>query len=335
MADTAPARSMPKKPTPLEAFELNMGDAVWMTDLAEALANQRTKGIYSSTRERLGDALRLSQADRAAMDVAESDDFYVIIKRGSTMSRDRLQDRTALLRHAVVAACAATETYFADKLIALVRPMLRTANTATNPLPRALRELPLTLGDLVDLDHNYQRTRHGLSEKILVPHIQRQSSVEPDGLVKVLALAGQAKLFTAIDAELGWEKGTCNPRMSAIAKRRNVIAHTGDRKGRGRNTLTTVDTRAMTDDLTAIVHAADKILSPAPPMPRRPDRSEAVYTALTRCPEPITAGELAELAGAPKTTIAALLSKWCNEQDDDAPFPHVERVERGKYLYNP
>ncbi len=85
MPNVTPARKLPKKPTPLEPFELNMAAAVRMVDLAEPLANQRSKGIYSSTGERLGDALRLTQAERSEIDVAESDDFYIIIKRGSTL----------------------------------------------------------------------------------------------------------------------------------------------------------------------------------------------------------------------------------------------------------
>ena len=122
--------------------------------------------------------------------------------------------------------------------------------------------------------------------------------------------------------------------MSAIAKRRNVIAHTGDRKGRGRNTLSIEETRAITDDLTAIVHAAENILTP-PPAPKRPDRSVEVHAALKTCSEPVTAAELADLCGAPKPSVAALLSKWSADNFNDDRFPGVERVSRGRYLYQP
>lgn len=322
-------------PSPLAVFETNMADAVWMIDLAEALANQRVKGIYSSTRDRLGDALRMSQAERAAIDVAESDDFYIIIKRNSSMTRDRLQDRTVLLRHAVVAACAATETYFADKVLEVVRPMLRTDKTASGDLPPRLRGITLSIGDLVDIDHRYTYRRRGLTETIIGPFIQERASVDPGALGEVLALAGHKGVFKAIDAELGWTKGTCEARMTAIAKRRNLIAHTGDRKGRGRSSLSSDEARSMADDLTAIVHRAELILTPVPSTTRRVDRSESVYAALTRCSGAVTAAELAELADAPRNTVATLLAKWSKDEDDDARFPHVERVDRGRYLYNP
>jgi hypothetical protein len=335
MADTAPARKMPKKPTPIEAFELNMADAVWMVDLAEALDNRRKRSPYKPTREKLGQALKLSKADQDGMDILESDDFVVIIKRGSDVTRESLEDRTVLLRHAVVAACAATETYFADKLLEIVRPMLRTNHTASGELPPRLRNITLTLGALVDIDHRYTYRRRGLTETIVAPFIEERASVDPSVLGELFSLAGHRNVFKTIEQSLGWDKGWCERRMTEITKRRNVIAHTGDRKGRGRNTLEPDETRSMTDDLIAIVHEADKILTPAPKEPRRPERSEAVYLALTRCAEPVTAAELAELSGAPRTTVAGLLSTWCVDQDEEARFPHVERVARGLYRYNP
>ena len=47
MPNVTPARKLPKKPTPLEPFELNRAAAVRVVDLAEPLANQRSKGIQA------------------------------------------------------------------------------------------------------------------------------------------------------------------------------------------------------------------------------------------------------------------------------------------------
>jgi len=318
----------------LEAFELSIGDAVWMIELAEALDNQRKKRLYRQTRERLGEALRMPRGDWDSIDVVESDDFFIVIKPGADITRKSLEDRSALLRHAVVAACAATETYFADKITELVRPSLWSVNTATTPLPRNLREIPLTVGDMVDIDHSFEKRRRGLTETVVVPFIQLKASVDPTGLGQILALTPVKSFFTTVDRHLDWERGYCQTRMSAIAKRRNVIAHTGDRQGRGRNTLSIEETRDMTDDLTAIVHAAERILTPQP-TPKRPDRSVEVHAALVTCSEPVTAADLAELCGAPRPTVATLLSRWSAADFNDDRFPGVVRISRGRYLFQP
>lgn len=335
MTEASRKRGAPKKQTPIEAFELNMADAVWMVELAEALDNQRTKRTYRQTRERVGEALRIPKADWDAIEVVESDDFFVIIKRNSDISRESLQDRTVLLRHAVVAACAAAETYFADKVTDLVRPQLRAVNTARSDLPRRLREINLSVGDVVDLDHDYRRLRRGLAERVVLPHIQTKASVDPAALGELLSLAAVKNFFGSVDHHAGWEKGRCHSRMTDIAQRRNVIAHTGDRKGRGRNSLGIDETRSITDDLTTIIHAAEKILTPEETGPRPPERSTAVYTALVRCADPVSAAELAELSGAPRNTVAGLLAAWTADGFADDRFPGVVRVARGRYRYEP
>ena len=202
MAGKTSRQGAPRKQSPLEAFELSLDDAVWMVELAEALGNQRQKRTYRQTRERLGEALRLPRGDWDAIDVVESDDFFVIIKRGSDITRESLEDRTVLLRHAVVAACAATETYFADKVTELVRPSLWSVNTATTPLPRHLREIPLTVGDMVDIDHKFEKRRRGLTETVVVPFIQLKASVDPAGLGQILALTSVRSFFTTVDNRL-------------------------------------------------------------------------------------------------------------------------------------
>jgi hypothetical protein len=327
-------RRPPPKPTPMEAFDLNMSDAIWMIELAEALDNQRPKGVYSNTRESLGTALRMTKSERDGFEVTESADFFVIIKPGSAMSRDSLQDRTALLRHAIVAACAATETFFADLIVDLVRPQLHAHRTRHTTLPRKLRDVTLTVGDAVDLDHRY-KSRRGLTEQVVGPYIRDKASVHPDSLGPLLQLAGHSDALKRIDRELQHEKGWSYQRMSEIAQRRNRIAHTGDRQGRGRKHLSAEEARSITDDLTAIVRAAEALLVPQRSTSTRVDHRPQLYDALVRQSEPVDAPFLAELTGIPKLTVSRFLNQWSKDDHDDSTYPGVIRVSRGRYLYVP
>ncbi len=326
---TTTRRRPPRKPTPMGAFDLNMGDAVWMIELAEALANQRSRGIYSGTRESLGTALRMTKKVQDGFEVMESDDFFVIIKPGSDVTLESLQDRTALLRHAIVAACAATETYFADRIIELVRPQLRAHRTRNGALPPRLRSIQLTVGEAIELDHQY-KNRRGLTERVVAPYIRERASVDPGALGEALSVAGHKGVFARIDAALEWPKGRCEKRMTEVANRRNVIAHTGDRAGRGRSPLSVDEARGITDDLTAIVHAAESLLAPPRTSASRVDHRPQLYDALVRQAEPVDAPFLAEVTGIPKPTVSRLLNQWSKDDHEDSTYPGVIRVSRGR-----
>ena len=91
------------KPTPVEAFELNIADAQWLLDTARSLTNQRSRRMRTEMREKVGEALGIAQRDRRTLDCIESSEVFVVIKPGGSVRRDHVKDLSALYRQAVEA----------------------------------------------------------------------------------------------------------------------------------------------------------------------------------------------------------------------------------------
>jgi hypothetical protein len=125
------------KPTPMEAFELNIADARWLIRSALVLQNQRVRRMRSELRTRNGDALRIPERDQERLDCIESDDLFIVIKPDSSIDRDHVAALDPLLRQSLVAACAALETYVADAACDRVGVVIR----SKGPLPRYLGQL--------------------------------------------------------------------------------------------------------------------------------------------------------------------------------------------------
>lgn len=70
-------------------------------------------------RERLGDALSLPQKYWDELECLENDRVFVTFKPGHATLREKLQEPNLrpLLRQALVAACAAIETFCADRVM--------------------------------------------------------------------------------------------------------------------------------------------------------------------------------------------------------------------------
>lgn len=249
----------------LLAFEVNMADAEWLVALAAALENQRVYRMRKELRSAIGSILRVPERQQGELDCIENGEIFIVFKPGSHYSRDSLRDRSALLRQAVVAGCAATETFFGDKVIEIVRPMLHSHRTRDHgSLPARLRAMQLDLGCFLAIDHDYERKRRGLTERVVVPYVSERVSVHPDALGHVLALTGISDPYRKIDRHLGRPPGFTNDSLRRIAERRNRIAHTGDRQGRGRAAITDIEVWTMLEELSDTVRAAERVLRPDP-----------------------------------------------------------------------
>jgi hypothetical protein len=108
-----------RKPKPIEIFELTIADA------------ERAKRMRRELRDKFGEAMRINSGERDKLDCLESDDLFVIFKPNSRLGRADFTDARPLLRQALVAACAAFETYLADKAMTKVTPLLAGEATLT------------------------------------------------------------------------------------------------------------------------------------------------------------------------------------------------------------
>jgi hypothetical protein len=147
------------------------------------LSNQRVRRMRRELRERLGDALSIPQKHRDDLECLENERVFVTFKPGHAGWRDRLTDvdLRPLLRQALVAGCAAVETFCADRVMERYSPAVKQA-----PPPSRLLELSLTVDQYLTIQERYQKTGWD-SDRWLswkcgrgpVPHRRRSASCSP------------------------------------------------------------------------------------------------------------------------------------------------------------
>src|SRR5262245_40785342 len=126
------------------AFDLNIADAMMLVELAKLLSNQRTRRMRIELRERIGQALSIPKRRWKEMQCLENDRVFVTFKPGYADFRERLhgENLRPLLRQALVAACAAIETFCADRVMELYSSAVK-----CNPQPPRLLGLTMTVED--------------------------------------------------------------------------------------------------------------------------------------------------------------------------------------------
>jgi hypothetical protein len=218
----------------LEAFQLNMGDAAMLVELVSLLRNQRTNRMRRELRERLGSALSLPKKDWDSLECLENDDVFLTFKPGRQQWRSKLNDEALkpLLRQAIVVACAAVETYVADRVMELYPPAMK-----ARPIPSRLLGLTMTVDDWLRIDQKYQRKGWGLRQ-IVELEVRQRSSPTPSVMGELFSMVNQRDLLKRVDLHRKLSKGSSAAQLETIRERRNRIAHQGDRQGRGRATIT-------------------------------------------------------------------------------------------------
>lgn len=156
----------PPKLTAREAFDLNLEDAEILVDLAKTLVNNRQRRMRREKRERLGDALSLPQKYWDELECLENDRVFVTFKPGHATLREKLQEPNLrpLLRQALVAACAAIETFCADRVMERYSTAI-----ASTPPPGGLLELSMTVGDYLAIQEKYEKRGWGLRREAVLP----------------------------------------------------------------------------------------------------------------------------------------------------------------------
>jgi hypothetical protein len=246
------------KPSAREAFNYNIEDAETLVLLADALRNQRSRRMRVELRDRLGEALGVARRDRDELDCIESADLFAVFQPGSRLSRDTFDERALrpLLRQALVAACAALETFVADRVMELYREALD-----SNERPSRLLALPMTVEDWLWIDETYQRKRWGLREVVEL-EVRQRASPAPVQIGEAFGIVGQKKLWRRVDARRKVKAGDSQVMLERLNARRNQIAHNGDRVGRGRAAISTDEVSSDLYLLVEIVDAIDRETQP-------------------------------------------------------------------------
>lgn len=122
--------------------------------------------------------------------------------------------------------------------------------------PRRLLDLPLNLEQVLRIEDAYERRGWG-RRKLIIDYLQGEASAHPDKIGEVFATVGKRKVWASVDRHRSVAAGTSHQQLKALAERRNAIAHTGDRRGRGRAPLSLQDVQAHVANATEIVQALD------------------------------------------------------------------------------
>ncbi|GAA2329137.1 HEPN domain-containing protein [Streptomyces kunmingensis] len=249
----------PPKLTAREAFDLNLEDAEILVDLAKTLVNNRQRKMRREKRERLGDALSLPQKYWDELECLENDRVFVTFKPGHATLREKLQEPNLrpLLRQALVAACAAIETFCADRVMERYSTAI-----ASTPPPGGLLELSMTVGDYLAIQEKYEKRGWGLRQ-VVEMEIRMRASPAPAQIGQLFSLVGEKKLMTRVDKRRKVAVNESTTELDRIVARRNLIAHTGDRSGRGRATITVDEVEADLATIVSIIDALDHETKPS------------------------------------------------------------------------
>jgi hypothetical protein len=242
------------KPTPIEVFNANMGDAERLIAFARSLTNGRKYGMRRELRESVGSALKLPKSQWDQLDCVESDDVFVVLKPGGAVKRDHFKEPELRppLRQAVVAISAAVESYVVEKACVHISKAL------DDPPPR-LKEVSLSLAEVMEIEQKYTRRRWG-HRAIVERHIENEASSDPAKIGKVLATVGLRDFWSKVDSKRGTKKGSSEVQLRELYERRNKIAHTGDRTPTGWSPLALDEVEAYFANAKSIVEALEAVL---------------------------------------------------------------------------
>ncbi|MFF6888728.1 HEPN domain-containing protein [Streptomyces sp. NPDC012421] len=245
----------PPKMSARDAFNLNMQDAEMLVELAKLLSNQRVRRMRVELRQRLGSALSLPQKYWDDLECLENERVFVTFKPGHAEWRERLDEPNLrpLLRQALVAACAAIETFCADRVMELYPAAIK-----KDPPPSRLLELSLTVDDYLAIEKKYTKKGWGLRQVVEL-EVRQRASPAPAQIGQLFSLVDKKKLFTQIDKIRKVAKEASTQELDRIVERRNLIAHTGDRSGRGRATISVAEVEADLAIIVEIIDALDQL----------------------------------------------------------------------------
>ena len=209
-----------RKPKSREAFDLNMSDAETLVAIARLLENQRSNRMRAELRTRIGNALRIPKAKHADLECLENSQVFITFKPGSAHLRGGLaqEELRPLLRQAIVAGCAAVETYVADRTMELLGPVLRAKEK-----PSRLLELTMTVQQYLKVQ-SYQRPNWGLRD-LIEDQVLLKASTAPSSIGMLMSMVGIHRVWTAVDVKRGVPSDPRSPtsaHLSQVFGRRTV-----------------------------------------------------------------------------------------------------------------
>lgn len=246
------------KPTAREAFDDNIADAETLVLLADSLRNKRVRRMRLEKRGTVGEALGIRKRDWDRLDCIESEDLFAVFSPESRLDRGTFQEKALrpLLRQALVAGCAALETFVGDRVMELLGAVLD-----SDEKPTRLLDLAMTVEDWLWIEENYKRKRWGLRE-VIEWEVRNIASPAPAQIGQAFGIVGQKKLWKRVDARRKVANGDSEKTLSRLYERRNQIAHSGDRVGRGRATISSAEVSGDLECLVEIVNALDTETAP-------------------------------------------------------------------------
>lgn len=243
------------KPTASEAFISNIADADRLLSYARAFQNSRKYRMRKELRERVGDALGIPTRDRDRMDCLENSALFLAFRDASVFGPNEFKDLRPLLRSVLVAACAAFETFLADRVMEILASAVKAENT-----PSRLKAIPLTVGEWMDIEEKYERRAWGM-RRVVEKFVRESASTAPNKVGNTLSVVGVSNWAKSVDSKRGVASGITVAQLNALTERRNRIAHAADRQGQGRSTLTTDEVLVYVTQIKQIVDAIDAVLA--------------------------------------------------------------------------
>jgi hypothetical protein len=180
--------------------------------------------------------------------------LFVVLKPGGAVGREHFTEAELrpLLRQAVVAISAAVESYVAEKAKSCI-------GDAWKELPERLSAVQIELGDVLAIEAKYKRTKWGYRE-LVEAYLEQEASPDPSKIGIVFSTVGKKDVLKRVDGHRRVTKGRSADELEALYRRRNRIAHAGDRKGHGRAALSLDEVEKFHDDACSIVEALEAVL---------------------------------------------------------------------------
>lgn len=242
--------------SPLAAFEDNIQDAIILVNRAKFLSTIGMRKLQSARTELVCDFLKIPKRDRGDVLCLENDHLFFVIKKDVGFGLDEMKNADPLYRQAIVAGCAALESYVADIMIQHLDFALGLKEPSSK-----LTGMPITLREWHEIDSKYVQGIRGV-KKIIRENIKKSAGPSSASVGYIMSMMQLTGWSTKVDNERKLTNGvTTVAQLDMIANRRNVIAHSGDRGPR--NTKAPIDAKTVDEYLQiikSIVEALDKVI---------------------------------------------------------------------------
>ena len=153
-----------------------------------------------------------------------------------------------------MAIAAAVESYVAEK----AKGYVAEACKAEKP-PKRLLEIAVTIEDLFEIEREYKRRAWG-HYGLIWRYIDQKASANSASIGEVFSLVGKTKVLQKVNSARGLEQGESQRQLDLLAKRRNLIAHTGDRRGGGKAAIDANEVGTYLRNAREIVEALEEVL---------------------------------------------------------------------------